>query len=477
MIEQSIEAGGGSSGWFFNHLPSILWQRRYWIIGATMLLSLAGVIGAYSLPTIYRSSATLLVQSQDLPSSIVDAPTSGVIEQRIAKIRERVLSRGDLVALIEQNDLYASERRKQPLSKIIDKMRTATTVGALSGDIGQASGGQSNTIAINMSFDYPDPGKAQAVLQSYVSSFLRMDNDAVEQQAGLTTRFLQDQATKLQSQISVIENQITELKARNGSALAGSGGPAFLDTGTYSAQIAGLEAQNRQLVASTSGRKARDPDLAAAESAYAAAKARYADSHPDVIQAQQRLEQARAMASANAGGGDDSALARSQIEANNRAISQLAQSRSEALARAAASSAGSARAPAILEEAMQLENRANALRDQYKDVSGNLIKAQNSERMATEQRAERLSLVDAPDLPDRPKSPNRPILILGGVVAGLMLGLFLALGIELLNQPLRSPAQVENMGLPMLGVVPVLTAIKPERRSLASLFSRKKSLA
>ena len=192
------------------------------------------------LPRTYRSTATLLVQSQDLPTTIVDAPANGAVEQRIARIREQVLSRGDLIQLIEQNDLYPNERRSQPLSKVIEKMRHATSVGALSSDIGQQSGTQNNTIAIAMSFDYPDPGKAQAVLQSFVSKFLTMDSQDVEDQATLTVRFLQDQANKLQSQISDIEGQLTALKARNGAALASSGMPPMLDTGSFSAQIASL---------------------------------------------------------------------------------------------------------------------------------------------------------------------------------------------------------------------------------------------
>ena len=176
-------------------------------------------------------------------------------------------------------------------------------------------------------------------------------------------------------------------------------------------------------------------------------------------------------------GQDDSALIRAQIDAITRAISSLSTSRQDALARAASASAGSARAPAILEQAMQLENQASTLRDQYKEVSANLLKAQNSERMANEQRAERLSLVDAPDLPDTPQSPNRPLLILGGVGAGLMLGLILALGIELISQPMRSPNQIEAMGLPVLGVVPILTNAKPQRRKWSWPWRRKESLA
>ena len=92
-----------------------------------------------------------------------------------------------------------------------------------------------------MSYDYPDPSKAQAVLQSYVSKFLSMDSADVEDQASLTVRFLQDQATKLQGQISDLEGQLTALKARNGAALANSGSPPLIDTGSFSAQITSLQ--------------------------------------------------------------------------------------------------------------------------------------------------------------------------------------------------------------------------------------------
>lgn len=463
--------GGSGGGWFLNYIPTILWQRRYWILGSTLLLFLAGLAAAYLLPTIYRSSATLLVQSQDLPSSVVDAPREGVIEQRIAKIRERVLSRGDLVSLIEQNDLYSAERRSKPLSTIIDKMRESTNVGALAGDIGQGT----NTVAITMNFDYPDPVKAQAVLQSYVASFLRMDNEAVEQQAGLTVRFLQDQAGRLQGQISTIENQITSLKARNGAVLAGNGAPSMIDTGSYSSQIVGLESQNRQLVAAGSSTR-RDPELAAAQTALAVARARYADSHPDVVAAEQRVQQMKAIAASGAGN-DNSSLIAAQIDANNRAIAQLSQNRVAALSQAASASAGSARAPAILEQAMQLESQASTLREQYRAVAGDLLKAQNGSRMATEQRAERLSLVDAPDLPDTPQSPNRMLLILGGLGAGIGLGLILALAVELVKRPLRSPNQIEGLGLPVLGVVPVLTNDPLAKRRFAWPFRRRESLA
>ena len=133
---QSSAPKGGGGGWLINHLPTILWHRRLYVIIPAVLLFVAGLATAYSLPTLYRSTATMLVESQDLPTDIVQAPGTGEIEKRIAKIREQVLSRGDLISLIEQNNLYEAERRSKPMSYVVDKMRKATTVGALAGDIG-----------------------------------------------------------------------------------------------------------------------------------------------------------------------------------------------------------------------------------------------------------------------------------------------------------------------------------------------------
>jgi uncharacterized protein involved in exopolysaccharide biosynthesis len=456
-----------------NHLPTIVWQRRYYAFTVFAAFLIVAVAAAFALPTLYRSSATLLIESQELPSDVAQSPATGAIEQRIAKIRERVLSRGDLIGLIEQYDLYQSERRSQPLSKVIDKMRKATTVGALEGDIGQSNSmpGQSNLVALNMAFDYPDPEKAQEVLQSFVQSFLRMDSDVVEDQATLTVRFLDDQAQKLRSQIEQIESEITALKARNGSALVQGGMPSMLDTGSYSAQIVDLENQNRQLVLqSRTGGKG--DAIAAAEAALAAARTQFSDTHPDVVAARQRLQLLRQQAAQAPSSGSDAV--QEQIRANNEAIGMLRAQRDAALAKANASVAGQSRAPAILEQASQLEDRASQLREQYKKVSDDLLKAQNGARMAGEQRAERLSLVEPASLPDRPHWPNRPLVIGGGALAGAILGLLLALVIEMLKRPVRSPVQIESMGIPVVGIVPIIERA-PARRRWWRLFRRQEA--
>jgi uncharacterized protein involved in exopolysaccharide biosynthesis len=464
MIEsRELDRSEAGFGWILNHLPTIIWQRRYYVIAVFAACLIAATVAAYSLRTLYRSSATLLIESQDLPNDVAEAPELGSIEQRIAKIRERVLSRGDLIALIEQYDLYSSERRSQPLSKIIDKVRKSTNVGALQGDIGAPStSGASNVIALNMTFDYPDPVKAQDVLQSFVSSFLKMDSEGIEDQASITVRFLQDQAQKLRTQIQDIESQITVLKSRNGAALVSGGIPSMLDTGAYSAKIIELENQNRQLLLESGKPAARDQQIANAEAALAAARAIYADSHPDVIAARERLRAVRQAAASSSDKGP-SAATQDQIRANNDAIASLRAQRDAVLAGANANFAQQSRAPAILEQASQLEDRASALREQYKDVSTNLLKAQNNARMAGEQRAERLSLVEPANLPDRPSWPNRGLMIAAGAAAGAVLGLLVALIVEMMKRPLRSPVQIEALGVPIVGIVPIFDRARKRR--------------
>ena len=112
---------------------------------------------------------------------------------------------------------------------------------------------------------------------------------------------------------------------------------------------------------------ARDQALAAAEAALAAAQSQYADTHPDVVAARERLKVLRQTVAAAPDSSGNSAI-EEQIRANNQAIGALRAQREASLARANASMAGQARAPAILEQASQLEGRAAQLRDQYKKV-------------------------------------------------------------------------------------------------------------
>ena len=81
------EDEGGSS--LIQALPVILWERRWLLIIPAILGLIAGVGAAYTIPTMFESSATVLIESQQLPLDVVNSPVTDLIGQRIARALER----------------------------------------------------------------------------------------------------------------------------------------------------------------------------------------------------------------------------------------------------------------------------------------------------------------------------------------------------------------------------------------------------
>lgn len=448
------------SGGFIGSLPAILWQRRWLIIVPAVLIAVAAAAAAYLLPRVYRSSATLLVESQDLPGETAGT-TDDPIDRRIAKIRQQILARPDLVDLIQTNNLYDAANRTEPLSKLVDQMRGDTRIAAVDADIQRgATGRNTGSIAFQLSFDYARPAQAQLVAQTFVDRLLKLDAASTQTAAETNVNILQDQETSLKSQVDAIQAQIARITGVNGAALS-SATTGMIGTGgniDYASQIAALQRENAALQAQSGSAVERDPNVNAAEAQLAAVKAIYADNHPDVKLAESRLAAARANAK-NFQTRGVSALVQDQLNANNTAIARLTSAMGVERSRAAALIAAQARGPAVAQQVSQLQANAEGIRANLSRVQSQLLNARSASRIVEEQRGERLLLIDPPVMADRPISPNRPLLLFGGLAGGLAVGLALALLAEGVLRPIRTVGQITNLtGVPPLGVVPVLAA-------------------
>jgi uncharacterized protein involved in exopolysaccharide biosynthesis len=465
LVEQEEPAGDS----FIGYLPSIAWQRRWFLVLPTIAGVIAGTAAAFVIPSTYRSSAVLLVESSSLSAAMAGNQKEGSIDQRIAKIRQQVLSRPDLIQLIEANGLYPDLRQEQPLSVLIDKMRGATTISAVNADIAANSG--PSTIAFALTFDYPDAAKAQVVAQDFVERLMKLDATQTARDAGEAAQFLQDQTDELSRQIAEIEGQISRIKAANGIVLASQGAMVMPSSdGAVQAQIASLQRENAQLTAQLNLQATavdRDPAVLGAEAQLAGVRSVYSDNHPDVRVAEQRLAEAKQLARRNvATQGSVGSTMRQQIEANQRTIAALSSARSVEEAQAIAMRAAQGRAPAIAEQVTQLQAKLDGLRTNYETTATKLLAARGSEKLAEQQKTERLSVIEPPVVPDSPHWPNRILFILGGLVAGLGLGVALILMIELFKRPVRGVAALQRItGEIPLVVVPTLNAPRRRRRS------------
>lgn len=459
--DYDTEEGSGTN--LFANLPDILWQRRWLVILPAILALLVGIAAAVLLKPVYTSSATILIESQQLPQNLIDSPVADMIDERIARVRQRVLSRPDLVKIIRAQNLYPDDQASRPLSRIVQEMRDATSIDALSADVQPSGGlramsGGKSTIAFGISFSYFDPVKAQAVAQQYVNNFLELDATSQQENAAGAASFLGEQAADIQTQIQVIENKITAIKAANGPLLAlqqVSTGNPIADAARIDSEIASISADS---IRTNSAVGPSSPDAANVQSLEASlrqAQAKYSDSHPDVVALKAQVDIARAAADKAA---PAAASANASIVAsNNGRIASLRAARAMLLSQSAQSQSVQSRAPAVAEQVNQLEKQAETLRAQYAMVGGKLMGAQVSAKMESQQKGERLSLADPPVVPEVPSKPNRPLILLGSVIGGLGFGVALVVLLELLFKPIRGTrALAHAAGRPPLVVIPEL---------------------
>ena len=463
-----IDDGGGLD--LIKSLPNMLWARRWLIILPAVVLSIAGVVAAFLIPPKYRSQATILIESAQLPADLVNSNVSDAIEQRIERVRQRVLSRGDLIQLIRTNGLYPDEQRSQPLSVIVDKMRASTSIEPIAADVSGSRG--SNTVAFTISFEYPQPGPAQLVVQQFVNRFLELDASTQAEQATGAANFIGEQAESIQRRIAEIEAQITDIKAKNGTTIALGqfmGADPIGASARIDSEIDGIMADNTRLAAtSTTG----GSELATLRGQLRVLTSKYSDDHPDVIALRQQIAAAEKQPQVTSSIKTPEQL---QIEANQARLASLRAAKGAIMSQSATSRAAAARAPAILAQIDQLEKQADTLRLQYQSVGSKLVSAETSARMESEQKGERFSVADPPVVPDAPYWPNRLMFVAGGVAAGFGLGAALALAVEILLRPIRGAAALRAAtGFPPLAIIPSMEH-DPSRtkRFLGRLFSFK----
>src|SRR5438445_13690950 len=84
-----------------------LWRRRKWIALLAFAAPASMVLGLVtSLPNIYRSTATILVERQQVPEDFVRPTVTGEVETRLQTITQEIFSRASLRSYVARINLY-----------------------------------------------------------------------------------------------------------------------------------------------------------------------------------------------------------------------------------------------------------------------------------------------------------------------------------------------------------------------------------
>ena len=90
--------------------------RRRWraTLCVFAFVALGAVFVAYSLPAVYESSATILIEQQGIPTDFVETTVNAYAEQLLQTIYQRVASATKVAEMIRALDLYPDDRDVLP---------------------------------------------------------------------------------------------------------------------------------------------------------------------------------------------------------------------------------------------------------------------------------------------------------------------------------------------------------------------------
>ena len=453
-------------------LPTLLRIVREWrwlILGAAALGLAGGVIATLLATPLYKAFVTLEVNPP-------------VVEVSDEQSRQRAQSGDTWDFLQTQVGLLGSRSLAERVAQDLNLASNPQVAGEggdaatrLKAATSRVAGGLSVQAPeegrlVRFSYTSDDPQLAAQVANGIADGFINSNLQRRFEASAYARRFLERQIVKARTDLERSERQLVGYAQSQGIISLGTGvGGDGKGESTGSLQGESLVALNQALAEATARR-------VAAEGAYRSAQSAGATS--EVNSSTQPMRQARAGLEAEyqekrtllKPDHPDMVSLRSRIGELDRQIaretSQVAGGRNNSLAQEYRGALSAERA---------LQSRVNALRGSVLDLRGRSVRYNILQREVDTNRglydallqrykeigvaggigAAPVSIVDRAEVPGGPFTPNLPFNLLAGLGLGLLGGLGLAVGLEFLNDTVKTREDVRTkLQLPALGAVP-----------------------
>jgi protein tyrosine kinase modulator len=475
----------------FEDYVVILRRRKWFLVFPAIALSAGAFAVSSYLPKKYQSETVVLVQQQSVPAAYVPSIVGGDLNERLATMKEQILSRTQLQQIIEKLGLYKEDVGRKPMEELIERLRNSITVSAVRPMAEtHANGLPGFTIDVTAS----QALLAQQICTEITSLFLRQNVVLRANLAEQTTEFLSSQLADAKANLDEQDAKQAEFQRKYAGALPEDAQTNFSLLSSLSSQLNSvnqaidraqqdkvfLESNlNAQVNAAKMTESGANPNtlgkqLAGLEDQLTALKARYTDEYPDVIRLkhdianlQERMKEEsaedtppRASKTENAAAVPDSA----HIQQLRAQIYQLEVTIRERTKEQARIQNQIDEVQSKLQLTPEVQQQYKALTRNYQTALGfynDLLRKQTDSEMATDlekrQEGEQFRVLDPPSLPQKPSFPKRPQFAIAGFMGGLALGGLIGFLLELKDSTLRTERDVELiLKLPTLATIPTV---------------------
>ena len=483
--DDEVEGSGGGVG------PAALLDaaRRRFLLGAIVGLAVLAVFAALakSLPDIYRSSATILIERQQIPDELVRSTVTGEIDTRLRMISQEILSRSRLEGLVQRFNLYPEmQRRKVPMERIIERMRDHDIAIDLRG--GERRGDRA-TVAFAVAYRGRDPRTVALVANTLASYYIEENLRVRERQAAGTAEFLRVQLDAMKKRLEEQEKQVSEFKERHIGEL-----PQQLQANLSTVEQLNGQlrlnsdnqiklAERRALIAEqlaaaegagpTTAPEARAARLAQLSRELAALRTRFSEQYPDVVRVKAEIAslEKQTPGAATEGGGENAPqspqvlqlrLALSALDAEMRVLQAEAAGLRESIARYQRRVEN---APRREQEFQSLSRDYETTQEGYRSLLVRQREAELAESMEQRQKGEQFRILDPAIASEEPAAPNRRKLLILGIVAALLAALGSMFVAEVADASFHTVEALRHgLALPVMGTIPLIESPAEARR-------------
>lgn len=281
-------------------------KRKTAIFSIIAVIIFVTVSIAFLLPGIYKSSSTILIEQQEIPPELVMSTVTSYAAERIQSIQARVMTRTNLLKLVEKYNLYKDERKFETSEEIVGRMQEDVGLKVISAEVVDPRTGRPSaaTIAFSLSYKGESPANAQRVANELTTLYLNENLTSRSEKASETSKFFKEETERLGKQIDELEDKLAVFKQLHADAL-----PELQklnlsvlqrkenDLLTLDATLRTLDEKRFYLT----GQLAQiDPGstsvpgsierLKVLQAEYSSAKSRYSAVHPDVVRLKGEIE-------------------------------------------------------------------------------------------------------------------------------------------------------------------------------------------
>lgn len=464
---------------------AVVQRRKYWILFPSLAVIAVGLALSPLVPRSYKSTSTVLVQGQNVPSVYVKTSENTLNTSRLEQLKLEVMSGGSFPQIIEKLDLYPKLRQKKGMGQAVAALRKDVTVAEVP-DSGDDRGGVG---AFTISYIGATPKLAQATTQEITNLFLRQSVEDGRAQARGADSFLTSQVATAGQQLAAEQAKIQAFRSAHVGSLPEQAQADLqmisqIQQAMQTNQDALTQANQQRVylesllnVKPNGAKNAAAPppasplemELAQKQKELRTDLLKYTPEHPDVIRLKHDIAVLKVQIADAPKSSNTAALEPAQTATGPTMNDQL---RSQLIALNADIKGRQARQAQLEGEiaAMQgsvqgspgVQTQLAAMTADYAEMQKNynaLLERQQEAAMTSalnqREQGQPLVVVQPATLPSVPYRPDPVLLRMGVVLVGLLIGLLCAMGVELNDDTMHNSDEVAAyLKLPVMVALP-----------------------